>query len=299
MPDRIAHIGFPKTATTFLQKSVFPFIKGINYVDYRSCEALFFPLILLDELDFDHGSASKLIENECTQDKTTLFSFEGLCGVPFIYNGLGKSSVPGRLKELGFNKIIVTLRNQETQIDSLYRQYVIQGGVVRFGYFLNSQGKLGLNRRVFNLEYLNYYKLIKLYQKTFGVDNVMILSHRELVEDQRSFMEKIIGFVDPESGEISMKTDKKNTSLSNLSINILRRVNHFIFTSQKPNNLVWNKISTKYVSKIFKVILDPYLFKFLSSKKSYVNKKNRLFLKDYYQSSNQKLRDLLGDEFEL
>ncbi|MEP5234103.1 MAG: hypothetical protein ABJQ86_04790, partial [Cyclobacteriaceae bacterium] len=132
----IVHIGYPKTATTFLQWEVFPNLEGVNYVDYRTCEKIFTPLIYLDEFDYDPSYVQEILKTYGLE-RTNLFSFEGLVGAPFIYKGLGRSEIPERLRTLGFDKIIITLRDQEDMLDSLYRQYVIQGGVVRFADFID------------------------------------------------------------------------------------------------------------------------------------------------------------------
>lgn len=291
MPDIIIHIGFPKTATTFLQRNVFPAIDKINYVDYKTCARIFPPLIYLDDLDYDHSEVEKIME-QYMKDETNLFSFEALCGAPFIYKGLGRSRIAGRLKELGFGKIIITVREQVEVIDSIYRQYIVQGGVVKFKDFLNRDKKWDLYRRSFNLAYLNYSKLIDLYKAEFGKDNVLVLTHNELISDKRAYVSKIAEFIGVDIDYAQIPQSQENSSLSNLAINTLRIVNHFIFTSQKPNHLIWNKINTNYVSKIFKAILDPYFFRFFSSKKSYVKNADALFLKEYYKEGNRSISNL-------
>ena len=298
MPDQIVHIGFPKTATTFLQRSVFPAISGINYIDYHKSVELLSSLIYLDDLDYSPKVVEKNLKSHLS-DSVNLTSFEGLCGAPFIYKGLGRSAIAGRLKELGFNKVIITLRDQESLIDSIYRQHILQGGVVKFKDFVDLDGKFNLYNRSFNLEYLNYFKLIKLYREVFGTQNVIVLSHKELVTDQQSYIRKLVDFIHPGSPELKISHQSENPALTNLSINLLRIINHFIFTSQKPNHLIWNKISTKYISKSFQAILDPYFFRFFSSKKSYVKTKECVFLKQYYAHSNEQLSKLLGNEFSL
>lgn len=298
MPDQIAHIGFPKTATTFLQRSVFPAIKGVNYIDYHTSVELLSSLIYLDDLDYSPKVVEENLKSHLS-DSPNLMSFEGLCGAPFIYKGLGRSAIAGRLKELGFNKVIITLREQESLIDSIYRQHILQGGVVRFKDFIDIDGKFNLYNRSFNLEYLNYYKLIKLYREVFGTQSVIVLSHKELVTDQQSYVRKLVDFIHRGSPELEISKRSENPALTNLSINLLRIVNHFIFTSLKPNHLIWNKISTRYVSKGFQAILDPYFFRIISSKKSYVKPKEREFLAEYYAQGNKQLAELLGNNFSL
>lgn len=298
MPDLIAHIGFPKTATTFLQKSVFPAIPDINYIDYHDCVKLLSSLIYLDDLDYSSIIVDQNLRPKLG-DQTSLMSFEGLTGAPFIYKGLGRSLIAHRLKELGFNKIIITVRDQVSLIDSIYRQHILQGGVVKFKDFIDIKKKFNLYNRSFNLEYLNYYKLISLYHEVFGIHNVLVLSHKKLVTDKKSYVNDLVEFIKPGVPTIEISQQGENSSLSNLSINLLRIVNHFIFTSQKPNQLLWNGFSTKNTSRGFKAILDPFVFRFISSKRPFSTASERKYLMQYYETDNGRLKELLGEEFSL
>ena len=290
--SRIVHIGYPKTATTFLQKEVFPHFQDINYVDFRTCEKLFNHLIYLDDLDYDHTIVQEGL-NEVLKESDSLFSFEALVGAPFIYKGLGRAQIAQRLKSLGFDKVIITVRDQVDMYDSLYRQYVIQGGVVRFKDFLDMNEKWNLYRRSFNPGYLFYDRLIALYQEVFGIANVLVLKHESLQDNKPQYLSKIESFVDKRIAD--KKSNRKViSSLSNLAISILRVVNHFIFTSQKPNNLISNHLSTRNVSRVFIAILDPYLFRFFSSRKSFVDPKMSEYIKAYYADSNINTDKLLN-----
>ena len=118
MSNRVIHIGFPKTATTFLQWEVFPQLKGINYIDYNACRKLFPYLISLDKLDYElEPVRSAMVQHEKTE-ATNLYSFESLCGSPYAYKGMNRSSIAHGLRDLGFNKVIITVRDQAKAIDS-------------------------------------------------------------------------------------------------------------------------------------------------------------------------------------
>lgn len=287
----IVHVGFPKTATTFLQWEIFPKLEGINYVDYRDCGKIFPPLIYLDDLDYNSTEVAQTLKTYKKGD-SNLFSFESLAGAPFIFKGLGRSKIPQRLKNLGFDKAVITIRDQVDILDSLYRQYVIQGGVMRCKDFLNRDNKWSLYVRVFNPDYLKYDSLISKYQEVFGVENVLVLTNESLKSNQDNYLGELQKFIGYNLSK-SSNHRKANQSLSNLSIAALRIVNHFIFTSQKPNNLLWGKISTKYVSKIFIAILEPYFFRFFSRKRSFLTSDDKQYFKTFYKESNDKLENIL------
>lgn len=295
--ERIVHIGFPKTATTFLQKEVFPTIEGTNFVDYRSCEAVFTDLIYLDDLDYDQKKVEEKLSKLYTQG-FSLFSFEALGGAPFIYKGLGRSRIPKRLKDLGMTKVIITLRDQKTMYDSLYRQYVVQGGVMRFKDFLDTGKKWNLYVRAFNPDYLKYDRIIKVYFDLFGPENVLILNHELLTADKAQYLNILEKFIQMPLGDLQ-ENKRVNKSLCNLSVAVLRIVNHFIFTSQKPNQLISNHISTRNVSRIFQAILDPYFFGFFSKRKSLLTKGDVTYIQNYYQESNENTKKLMTQSFRI
>ncbi|GAB4247520.1 MAG: hypothetical protein Tsb0034_26760 [Ekhidna sp.] len=292
MADRIIHIGFPKTGTTFLQKNVFPNLKGIAYHDYKVADELFYETIYLDDLDYDADYNRERIASSFSNDENTLFSFESLAGAPYIYKGVNRSLIPSRLRKIGFNKVIISMRNQCDMLDSLYRQYVVQGGVMKFKDFVDLDEKWKLSIRPFYLGYLEYDKLVEKYVSVFGRENVLLLQQEDLRNNQEDLVAKLVAF----TGAKKLMKNKKgpsHESLTNLSIHLLRFCNHFIFTSQKPNNLIWNKINTWFVRRFFAVILDPFLFRFVSSKKSFVNSAMIGKIKSRYEVSNRRLELLL------
>ncbi|MBC6410108.1 MAG: sulfotransferase domain-containing protein [Ekhidna sp.] len=290
MASRIIQIGFPKTGTTYLQKNVYPHLSGVKYYDYWTCDKLFYDMIYLDKIDYDYEKNKRTITPYFNKEKV-LFSFESLAGSPFIYKGANRSQIPVRLKDAGFNKIIITLRNQVDIIDSMYRQYIVQGGVMRFKDFLDLEEKWKLSVRPFYLGYLEYEKLIKLYHEAFGKENVLVLFQENLKRDHNAFINELLSFIGEVKFNQPAKTHTKNESLTNLSTSFLRICNHFIFA--------YSKISKRLVFKVFKVILDPYFFRLVSSKKSFLKNSSREYISEYYKESNSKLQSLLGSDFKL
>lgn len=295
MPDRIVHIGFPKTGSTYLQQEIFPHLGGLDFVDFHTCVKLFEDVIYLDNLDYDNNQVASVFES--FKSAKTLFSHEALVGAPFTFKGLNRSQIPGRLKKLGFGKVIITIRNQVAILDSLYRQYVYQGGVMRINDFLNLDGKWNHYLRGFNLDYLSYDQLVLLYQDTFGKENVLVLPQEILQAEEELFLDELQQFIG--CYQLHPVTKKNsNESLSNLSTNLLRIINHFTFNSQRPNQLITNAIDTKTIKKVFQVILDPYLLKVFSKKKSYLRPEQIERVKQYYASSNLSLDRLVDFNLE-
>ena len=288
----VVHIGYPKTGTTFLQWNVFPKLKNWNFIDYHQSHQIFMDLIYLDDLDYD----KKLVEKRLSlfsKEGNNLASYETLSGAPFKFKGLGRSAIPERLKQLGFDKVIITIRDQVSLVDSMYRQYVVQGGVMGFRDFLNLDLKWNPYLRAFHLDYLKYDLLISVYQNVFGSENVLILRNEWLKVDKNRFESELSKFLDSDIElDVSIRSNK---SLSNLSIQVLRILNHFTFNSERPNQLIWNRISSKNIWKIFAVILDPYFLKLISARKFFYTKDQKERIADYFHDSNERVNNLIGD----
>lgn len=261
---------------------------------YKLCVDLFNEVIFLDDLDYQEEETAQKLQDVLVKDKPMLFSLESLIGAPFIYNGLNRSNAAKRLQKLGINKVIITIRRQEAMIDSLYRQYICQGGVMRFKDFLNADNKWGLYIRSFNPAYLKYDRIVSLYLEVFGRENVLVMPHEMLKKSKEDYLKKVQTFLNDSFVELPEVT--VNRSLTNFSTGLLRILNHFTFSSEKPNNLIWNKISTMNFRKLFQVILDPYLISTFSGRSSYLKESDLLYINQYYSASNKKLSAMLDQD---
>lgn len=287
--DKIAHIGFPKTGTTYLQYDVFPNLSGVNYISFETCMSLFAEMIYLDDLDFNQVKINKNVNKEIKKNAINLFSFESLVGNPFVFKGVNRSRVSYRLKETGINKIIITIRKQEEIIDSIYRQYVYQGGVTSFKEFIYGIKSYKLAAQPFNMDFLNFQNLIEHYQMLFGKENVLVLPYEMLRQDRKALNDKIIQFCGAESLNEGKKVNQRNVSLSNFSTGLIRALNPYLSNSMSPRHLISHKISSKNLKKLFQVIIEPYFLRYIAKKKNYASKKDLEFIRNYYRESNKNL----------
>lgn len=289
----IVHIGFPKTATTFLQWEIFPNLKGINYVDYNQCRKIFPSIIYRDIIDYEVQEIKELINKETDDTHNKLYSFEALCGQPYGgAKGMNRSLIAQGLKNLGFDKIIITVRNPVEALDSYYRQYVIHGGTLRFNEFIDIQNKRNWSVKHFNLAYLQYDLLIEIYEELFGKENVLVVSQENLKSRFNIEIERIEKFCDSKFDfEAIIGKNKVNYSLTNLSINLLRFINFFSYNTIRPSNLLSNELSTRNFWLLLKLIFDPYIFRFISRRKSFLLKhKLETEMTKYFGSTLEKMK---------
>jgi len=163
------HIGLHKTGTTFLQQEVFPKLKNVNYIS-----------------KYNRQGSLHLITTKFSKDKINLFSEEHLTRQNYLDDGQASmSEIAKRIHKLFPEaKIILTLRNKDDWLKSLYNQYARTRGLKSFEEWYND---------VFDKEDLNFEKFVKLLNDLF--DDVLVLEYELLKKDSDLFVKKICNFM--------------------------------------------------------------------------------------------------------
>lgn len=278
------HIGYYKTGTTFLQNVIFPSM-DLSYHNIDTSTEILKDVIFTDDLDYHKDYVISALENAVKPNAVNLFSFESLVGPMFMYPGINRSNIANRLYELGFRKVIITLRSQYNLIDSFYRQYIQVGGVLKFRKYLESD--------FFNDQFFLFAGFVQHYQNIFGKENIKIVLQEDLKSHKEKEVNELCSFLG--SSIISEEKGFSNISMSNGSISLLRIVNHFTANYFRPSNLISNHITTFKVRYLLQRILDPFFIKFFSNHKSYIKKYK---LEDYvfekYADNNTELNNDLN-----
>lgn len=260
----IIHIGYPKCGSSFLQENVFPSLNKIQYFDVDITRKLLAELISDDDIDYSPPT----LDNG-------LYSSENLCTIGNPQVNI-RSTIAHRLKKVGFNKVIIIIRNQKSIIDSLYRQFIQDGASVSFKYYLQ-------NYIILNV--LDYRKTILLYHKIFKPENVKVIMVETLKETKT--IEELSNFI---GEKFSIKSEKrKNESLSNISISLLKVINHFTSSRYRPSILIPRKLTSWKIKQIL-LLFDKLGFK----KKNYLDKRKKTKILEQYKSGNQELATLLN-----
>lgn len=243
----IIHIGYHKTATTWLQEKILPavidghflgkrneqknevFIKFIHYLiytsdeDYSSTKCLEY---LLEAIDFQ----KKL---DLVPYDVVIFSDEALSG-GVDWFGSSSFRVAERLKEITNEfssvKILIGIRKPSKLIKSFYVEYIRRGGCLTFEQlftFPNQPGHYIYSK-------LNFKVLIQKYQKLFSEENVVIYKMDE-VRDLKKFLEKLSHNLVIHFNKTKDIKIKLNKSSSIISLKLLRMVNK-LFLSPFNNN---------------------------------------------------------------
>lgn len=225
-------------------------------------------------------------------EEPLLHSAEQLTGPLFYHTGLGKTDTAHRLQELGATKIIITIRDQIKLIDSCYRQYIQEGGTLRFKTFWH-EWKFAPNPLHFD-----FYRLIEYYVDLYGKENVLVIPNEWIRQDEARVIDLVERFTGGKYTP-SKTPARSNQSLSNLGIAFLRFTNKFTFSAHAPSTLfVPKRLTTWKMRSLSEKFLDPYIFSVISKHKSYVSEEEAKEYSELYRSGNHALNELYNLELD-
>lgn len=167
-------------------------------------------------------------------------------------------------------KIIMVLRNQPDWLISRYKHFLIKGESRAFREFIKDQSVL---KPAF------YYSIVDFYFKLFGRGNVLVIFYEELIAEPEKFLNKISDFMGISKFDYEKANKKSRVGLTNRGAKIIQKIN--LAGSMAP---VISKPIFYLDRKVFKKMQDVSL----------VPAKEKQALADFYAKDNQKLSELLG-----
>ena len=198
------HVGLAKTGTSWLQQNVFPKM----------------------DVDFFHTGHYECIT--CTKNKKPMVvSFEGLSGT--TYNN-DRYVLAYRLHQLfPYAKVLVTVRDKEGYIRSLYSQYVRGGGTQSL-----QEWRRFLYQHPYFLNWTLYvYQLMRLW----GKEQVLVLHQCDMKKDPQNYVKRIAEFVGvPMPKDIDCSP--VNTGLSDQQCRWWRLMNKWFVSRWNPQGIL-------------------------------------------------------------
>lgn len=284
------HIGYPKTATSWLQRGVFPYHPEINFLGGRQVPSWVGEIVTLHDLDFN----PEWFRAQVTDlSKPTLISWESLSGDPWV----GSWDVcrnANRIHAIWPDaKIIVCVRSQIEMIESLYRQYIKMGGSGSINHFLTRESER--NIEYFSLNSLRYDRVLDYYQNLFGNDSVFSYLYEDLSRDSETFLNRLFDFVGV-SGmrpEEYHSDERVNISYANTTIRFASVAHRFIHSRFNPAPIVPERVFN--ATKLRKILnhhwFDLGIARRLESRQIKLTDEKRASLAEHYRESNRRLRD--------
>lgn len=136
MPQTFFHVGYARAASTFLQKTIFPALKGIQYIPRNNF---------------------RVRESEKKRFKSDKILMSREAG-EYIFDRCD------RVNDVFGSQIVISLRRHDALAASTYRLYVKNGHTFRFPQFLDIENNSGVRK----LEDFTYMRLIKHIESSTG-----------------------------------------------------------------------------------------------------------------------------------
>jgi len=204
------HVGLHKTATTYLQRLVFPRWPGIKYMRYRNIEYF---LRLSDREKY-------------------LISCEGLSGGTFARLDDRLRGMARLAEMFPGSHALIGLRPHGGFVASLYSQYLRYGGSAPFERFFCLDGPQ--DQVVWRRQDLSFRALIECLETSFG-EPPFVFQMSELKSDPEGLLADMARFMGTPSAPPLLADKAQNISLGAWQGSLLRGINRRAGISHSPD----------------------------------------------------------------
>lgn len=296
----LLHIGYHKTATTWMQQLLFTPEHGFRQIaDHRD---VFTHIVQPHGFDFDPVNMRALIATrmaELPPGEVPVISSEILSGHPF-QGGRESDAYAERLAEIFPDaRILISIRNQMRILPSVYMQYLLRGGTLPYDRFFEGTDELGYFG--FTPKHFEYDRLVRHYQRLFGPANVYVLPQEHLQQDMDDAAAAIARFAKNMAYRgLSAAAQRVHApSYPEYAVPVLRRVNQVQASTLNPAPIVALGHSPKGLYKVAGYILRlPPVITMLKGRKP-VSAHVRKRFAGYYRDSNARLAALMAHPVDL
>ena len=226
MTPTVIHVGLRKTATSMLQRRVFPALEGWTYLgigapQFSELNGFVRELLWASDAEFAPGPFADFLA-AAGRDRA---------GVVVSREHLSTFHLNGRRPEERLHavcpeaRIVIGIRSQRTALVSGYSEYLKRGGTSRFPDWAVE---------VRDCIWLHGDRVIEDYQGAFGPAAVKVLPLERLVADRAGYLDELLGFMGPTATlpADALTGSRENSSLSPGVLAVLRRVNRLFFRSE-------------------------------------------------------------------
>jgi len=218
----VIHIGFPKTGSTTLQDHFFDYLPNTGILGQpqsrlnKDIQQIIHALTDCETLEFDEEKIKGEIDHIFSGTRVVV-SEETFSTGSSLSGRVSRYEIAHRLKSLFPNaKVVVVIREQKSIIKSFYLQSrkINKGACPDFNDWFTEAAENTHKENVF--QYFHYGKIIEVYEKLFGPENIKVVLFEEFVNSRASFFEELLRFMNYEP---SSETNKVLTGLATAHAN--------------------------------------------------------------------------------
>lgn len=292
------HLGYPKTATTFLQREYFSKSKNINYLGKPFNKKIInlFKEITKKKMSNNIRFKKKYIINNLSKKKINLISQESFFSIFFNKKNHIDTTIKNLKKTLRTFKldlkIFILIRNQEDLFLSLFTESFLN---IKNKYKVDNLEQFieNINDKKFKtfLDNLNFYKRINTLNKTFGTNNVKVFLYEDLKYNFSFFRKTLIKY-------LCLDYYEEKKYLKNRIVHASTKKNEKYISNE--TYLISEKLSNLWIYKKLKRILKKNIRVKLknifdlrytenSTELYYKNLDHKKIIKNYFKSENKKI----------
>jgi len=306
------HVGFHKTATTFLQWSIFPKLKKVKLIRKTHAKKLLTEVRLRKLNDDDVHRIRNEFEKQSSDKVPTLISYEGWTGSPFSQkNSKSAYKVLEDLRRIFPEEhydvhLIIGIRKQVDLMTSLYVEFLHQGGNKKESEYID---ELERNNKFSHYLYNDYLNAV---EELFG-DNYFVFIYENFKKGKDNYLLELLNYIGVK--KVPKYTNQQvNRSYGVFQAKMARKLNTLFKTQKNPDGKIpeitiklkrnfSKKIASKLLDKKKKTItLSPRTL--LQNKLSFKLHYKRYHLSDdlqerineYFKEDNKKLAQREGIE---
>jgi sulfotransferase family protein len=298
----IVHIGYHKTASSWLQRHVFGNPKtGLQTVGKFGPDHPVRQLVRVRPLEFDAAAVRALFEPllQPVRDAglVPVVSWERLSGHA-VSGGYDSKELANRVREVFPEAtILVVIREQRSMIVSTYKQYVMGGGPNSVDAFLAPHYSQNMRLPWFDLRHFEYDHLLRHYRSLFGDDSVLALPFEQFLREPHDFVAAIGQCAERPIDDALIAAmpfgDVHRPSLSALELELRRRRNRFVRSELNPAPLESQLL--KRLTKLKQAAVKPLVRDRLRARAdSDLKERVVATVGDRYRESNRATAELTG-----
>ncbi len=301
MPSRLlVHIGYHKTATTWMQNLLFKPDHGFRQLCGH--QEVFDLIVGPHGLRFSPQPMQNLIAQGCKAlqpGEVPVVSSEILSG-QFLYGGLESDVYAERIKAIAPDaRILISIRSQMKALPSAYMQYLQRGGTLTPRQFFDGATELAFYG--FRAEHFEYDRLIAHYHRLFGAENVHVMTQESLKADMDGAVARLAAFCDNDlyKGLVPGARRTYAASYPEHAVPLLRRVNHVQSSVLNANPIVTLGRTPGGLYKLVGGLSKRVPFQASLSRYRPVTDYVKGRFRGHFTESNRRLADLIGSTTDL